>query len=145
VIDGNAVNRTVLAHTLHTWGFIVDQAANAEEALDHYGWTGSPDQVYALALIEHQMDGEMDGLDLARVLRKQAPTASTVMLLLTNNPDLSRQAAHDAGVQSVLIKPVRNTYLLRRIMDTLLTNQGPRPLGPSPHGKDAHHASSPAR
>jgi two-component system, sensor histidine kinase and response regulator len=145
VIDGNAVNRTVLAHTLHTWGFIVDQAANAEEALDHYGWTGSPDQVYALALIEHQMDGEMDGLDLARVLRNQAPTASTVMLLLTANPDLSRQAAHDAGVQSVLIKPVRNTYLLRRIMDTLLTNQGPRPLGPSPHGKDAHHASSPAR
>ena len=145
VIDGNAVNRTVLAHTLHTWGFIVDQAANAEEALDHYGWTGSPDQVYALALIEQQMDGEMDGLELARVLRKQAPTASTVMLLLTANPDLSRQAAHDAGVQSVLIKPVRNTYLLRRIMDTLLTNQGPRPLGPSPHGKDARHASSAAR
>ena len=39
--------------------------------------------------------------------------------------DLSRQAAHDAGIQSVLIKPVRNTYLLRRIMDTLITHPPP--------------------
>jgi signal transduction histidine kinase/CheY-like chemotaxis protein len=127
VVDGNAVNRTVLAHTLHTWGFHVDQAANAEEALDHYGWSGSPGRVYALALIEHQMDG-MDGIQLAEVLRSQAPTASTVILLLSSVVDLSRQAAHDAGIQSVLIKPVRNTYLLRRIMDTLLTNQAPRSL-----------------
>jgi signal transduction histidine kinase/CheY-like chemotaxis protein len=127
VVDGNAVNRTVLAHTLHTWGFKVDQAANAEEALDHYGWSGSPGRVYALALIEHQMDG-MDGIQLAEVLRSQAPTASTVILLLSSVVDLSRQAAHDAGIQSVLIKPVRNTYLMRRIMDTLLTNQAPNAL-----------------
>jgi CheY-like chemotaxis protein len=70
----------------------------------------------------------MDGIQLAEVLRKQAPTASTVILLLSSVVDLSRQAAHDAGIQSVLIKPVRNTYLLRRIMDTLLTNQAPRSL-----------------
>jgi len=144
VVDGNAVNRTVLAHTLHSWGFIVDQAANAEEALDHYGWTGSPDDVYALALIEHQMEG-MDGLQLAHVLRSQAPTASTVILLLTSVVDLSRQAAHDAGIESVLIKPVRNTYLLRRIMDTLLANPAPRSPGANTHRKEAADAPSPAR
>jgi signal transduction histidine kinase/ActR/RegA family two-component response regulator len=144
VIDGNAVNRTVLAHTLHSWGFLVDQAATAEEALDHYGWSGSPNQVYALALIEHQMEG-MDGIQLAQVLRAQEPTASTVILLLTSVADLSRQQAHDAGIESVLIKPVRNTYLLRRIMDTLLTNQAPRTLRAGPHGKDAADASSAAR
>jgi signal transduction histidine kinase/CheY-like chemotaxis protein len=144
VVDGNAVNRSVLAHTLHSWGFVVDQAANAEEALDHYGWSGTPNRVYALALIEHQMEG-MDGLQLAEVLRSQEPTARTVILLLTSAIDLSRQAAHDAGIQSVLIKPVRNTYLLRRIMDTLVTNPGPREVARSTnHRKDAGHASSAA-
>jgi len=144
VVDANAVNRTVLAHTLHSWGFIVDQAATAEEALDQYGWSGAPKDVYALALIEHQME-EMDGIQLADVLRSQERTASTVILLLTSVADLSRQAAHDAGIQSVLIKPVRNTYLLRRIMDTLLTNQPPRSLGAGTNRKDAADASSSAR
>jgi two-component system sensor histidine kinase/response regulator len=145
VVDGNAVNRTVLAHTLHSWGFVVDQAATAEEALDHYGWSGTPDHRYALALIEHQMEG-MDGLQLAEVLRSQAPTSETVILLLTSVVDLSRQAAHDAGIQSVLIKPVRNTYLLRRIMDTLVTTPTTnRAARPDLHRKDAADASCPAR
>jgi signal transduction histidine kinase/CheY-like chemotaxis protein len=144
VVDGNAVNRTVLAHTLHSWGFVVDQAATAEEALDHYGWSGTPDHRYALALIEHQMEG-MDGLQLAEVLRSQAPTSETVILLLTSVVDLSRQAAHDAGIQSVLIKPVRNTYLLRRIMDTLVTTPTNRAPRPDLHRKDAADASCPAR
>ncbi len=145
VVDSNAVNRSVLAHSLHTWGFLVDQASTAEEALDKHCWSGSPEHVYALALLEHQMDGEMDGVQLARVLRSQRPTASTVILLLTSVAELSRQEAHDAGIQSVLIKPVRNTYLLRRIIDTLLTNQAPHPVGSTNHRKDALDASSPAR
>lgn len=120
VVDGNAVTRTVLAHTLHTWGFLVDQAASAEDALEMYGWSNEPDHRYALALVEHQLEG-MDGLHLAEVLRAQAPTSSTVILLLTSAHNVSRQAAHEAGIQSVLVKPVRNTYLLRRIVDTLVT------------------------
>ena len=135
VVDGNAVNRTVLAHTLHTWGFLVDQAASAEDALDHHSWSGSPDQQYSLVLVEHELDG-MDGVRLAEVLRTQQRTASAVILLLTSAAELSRQHAHDAGIQSVLIKPVRNSYLLRRIMDTLVT--------PNP-GKDRANAPSPAR
>ncbi len=120
VVDTNAVSRTVLAYTLHTWGFIVDQASTPEEALHLYGWSSGPDEVYALALLEHHMEG-MDGLELADVLRSQEPTSSTVILLLSSDPSVSRQAAHDAGIESVLIRPVRNAYLLRRIMDSLAT------------------------
>jgi len=143
VVDGNAVNRSVLAHTLHGWGFIVDQAASAEDALDQFGWSGKPDDVYALALIEHQMDG-MDGIQLAEVLRLQAPTASTVILLLTSVHGMSRQAAHDAGIQSVLIKPVRNAYLLRRIMDSVITHPIASSTG-APPTKEVSHAPSAAR
>jgi signal transduction histidine kinase/CheY-like chemotaxis protein len=144
VVDGNAVNRSVLAHTLHSWGFVVDQASSAEEALDVFGWSGSGDETYALALIEHQMEG-MDGIQLSEVFRSQRSTASTVILLLTSVVDLSRQAAHDAGIQSVLIKPVRNAYLLRRIMDTLIPNQATDTVGADHQRKVADHAPSAAR
>ncbi|MCU1499218.1 MAG: hybrid sensor histidine kinase/response regulator [Acidimicrobiales bacterium] len=141
VVDDNAVNRSVLAHTLHGWGFVVDQASTAEEALDQFGWSGSPEEVYALAIIEHRMDG-MDGMELARVLRCQRPTASAVILLLSSSLNLSRQAAHDAGIQSVLIKPVRNTYLLRRIVDALITTPASESVGSGDQRKVAVHAGS---
>ncbi|QXC62255.1 response regulator [Aquihabitans sp. G128] len=128
VVDDNAVNRAVLAHSLHNWGFVVDQAATAEEALHQFAWSGTPEEVYSLAIIEHRMEG-MDGMELARVLRCQGPTAGAAILLLSSAANLSRQAAHDAGIESVLIKPVRNSYLLRRIVDALVTNPAPVPPG----------------
>jgi signal transduction histidine kinase/ActR/RegA family two-component response regulator len=128
VVDGNAVNRSVLAHSLHSWGFVVDQAATAEETLHEYAWTGSSAETYAVAVIEHRLEG-MDGIRLAEVLRAQEATSATVVLLLTSSVDLPRQAAHEAGIDSVLIRPVRTTYLLRRIVDALITNP---PLTPAP-------------
>ena len=120
VVDNNAVTRTVLAHTLHTWGFVVDQAESAEDALELYARTRG---TYALAILEYQLEG-MDGVRLGEVLRAQDPDASTVMMLLSSDPNVSRRAAHDAGIRSVLVKPVRNTYLLRRIVDTIVAEPG---------------------
>jgi signal transduction histidine kinase/ActR/RegA family two-component response regulator len=130
VVDGNAVNRSVLAHSLHSWGFLVDQAANAEEALQEFAWTGSATEPYAVAVIEHRLEG-MDGIRLAEVLRAQDATASTVMLLLTSAVDLSRRQAAEAGIDSVLIRPVRTTYLLRRLVDALITHP-PKTIHPAP-------------
>jgi signal transduction histidine kinase/ActR/RegA family two-component response regulator len=133
VVDGNAVNRTVMAHVLHGWGFRVDQAANADEALDQCGYSAEP---YALALVDHQLEGT-DGLDLAAALRNQSRSRDAVILLQTSWTDLDRQEAHDAGVQSVLVKPIRNSYLLRRIVDLLITEQAPGALRPAPREKEA--------
>ena len=139
VVDDNAVNRSVLAHTLHSWGFIVDQAASAEDALHQFGWSGDPDDHYAVAIVEHRLEG-MNGLALARVLRSQRPTKGTVVFLLSSKADLSRQSAHDAGIESVLIKPVRNTYLLRRIVDALITRPAIESTGPAQSRKEPAHA-----
>jgi signal transduction histidine kinase/CheY-like chemotaxis protein len=127
IVDGNAVNRSVLAHTMHSWGFVVDQASSAEEALHEHGWIGPDDQTYAVAIIERSLEG-MDGLELARVLHQQAATSKTVILLLSSTMDLSRQAAREAGIESVLIRPVRTSYLLRRIVDALVTQPALEPV-----------------
>ncbi len=143
VVDDNAVNRTVLAHTLSSWGFVVDQAVDADDALHHHAWTASPGKAYSLVIIEHRLRGT-SGLELARILRHQGPTASAALLLLSSQVDLSRQTAHDAGLKSVLIKPVRNSFLLRRIMDALVTNPAPEPIGTSAPRKELPDASDPA-
>ena len=76
-----------------------------------------------------------------------AALVRAAILLLSSAVNLSRQDAHEAGIASVLVKPVRNSYLLRRIVDSLITTPTPR----SPAGtqqKEAHRgerASSPAR
>lgn len=144
VVDENAVNRSVLAYTLHGWGFEVDQAASAEDALHHYGWSPDPSKAYALALVDHRMDG-MNGLELARAMRCQAPTARAHILLLTSVLELSRQEAHDAGIQSVLIKPVRNTYLLRRIVDLIITKPPAEPSVDTYQEEVRNLAPNPAR
>jgi hypothetical protein len=96
----------------------------------------------------------MDGLRLSEMLRAEDPDSSTVMFLLTSAQHVSRQVARDAGIESVLIKPVRNTYLLRRIVDTLVTNppsrssrpdsSSPPSASPSPSLPSLSPSSSPS-
>jgi two-component system sensor histidine kinase/response regulator len=130
VVDGNAVSRSFLAYTLHTWGFVVDQATTAHEALDQHTWTHGDQPPYAVVILDYRFE-EMNGIQLATLLRRQPATAAAVMFLLGGSADLSRQAAHDARIESVLHKPVRTTYLLRRITDALVhrpsIDQPPRP------------------
>lgn len=90
----------------------------------------------ALALIEHQLEGT-DGVDLAAILRTQHRTRDTVILLQTSLAELPREEAHEAGINSVLLKPIRNTYLLRRIVDLLMTTeQAPGTLHPVPRERE---------
>ena len=119
VVDGNAVSRAFLAYTLHTWGFVVDQATTAHEALDQHTWTEADEPPYAVVIVDQRFD-EMTGIQLATLLRRQPATAAAVMFLLGSTADLSRQAAHDARIESVLLKPIRTTYLLRGITDALV-------------------------
>jgi CheY-like chemotaxis protein len=128
VVDDNAVSRLVLSHALRNWGFVVDEAASAAQALGLFGGADSSGSGYALALLDYQMP-EMNGVELAQALRRQHPDVSTTLLLLSSAPEVSRHDAHDAGIASVLVKPVRNADLLRRIMNAGFYQQGAEPVG----------------
>lgn len=146
LVDPNAVNRSVIAHSLQSWGFVVDQAASADEALHKYSWNGVGGPGYALVVLEHRLD-DMDGVELARLLRAQEATSASVILLLSSAVNLSRQDAHEAGIASVLVKPVRNSYLLRRIVDSLITTPTPRSTAgiQQKEAQRGERAPSPAR
>ncbi|MCB0964864.1 MAG: response regulator, partial [Acidimicrobiales bacterium] len=112
--------------------------------LHHHAWATAPAEGYAVVLIEQALGG-MDGVRLARILRTHEATRDSVVLLLNSNMDLSRAEAREAGIESVLIKPVRTSYLLRRLVDALVTQPAHDPAGPGRHRKEPRHAPSPAR
>ena len=137
VIDANAVTRSVLAYALHTWGFVVEQAETGEQALLGRRDAG-PNDACAVVLIDHHLE-DMTGVQLARLLRAQSGTASSVMFLLTSAPQVARDAAEHPDFESVLVRPLRNSYLLRRLMDALVTAP-PTPAAPA---ADARPPSAP--
>jgi two-component system sensor histidine kinase/response regulator len=128
VVDDNAVNRLVLTHALRSWGFVVDEAASPAEGIELFGTARSSSSGYALALLDYQMPG-MNGIDLARTLRREHPDATTTMLLLSSASEVSRPDAQEAGIASIMVKPVRNADLLRRIMTASFYQQGAEPVG----------------
>ena len=87
----------------------------------------------------------MDGLEFSRALQHQEHTKETVVFLLSSSSNLSRQLAHDAGIESVLVKPVRNTYLLRRIVDALIPRPAQETPGTVQTRKESVHAHSAPR
>ena len=114
VVDDNTVNRMILAHTLRSWGVVVEDAAEAEAALAavrrHRGA-----ESFGLYLLDHNMPG-MDGVDLSRTIRDEDPDTHRVTLLLSSGGGVDRDDARDAGVDSVMVKPVRNRDLLQRVI-----------------------------
>jgi CheY-like chemotaxis protein len=128
VVDDNAVSRLVLVDTLQNWGFVVDQAATPGEALDLFATAEACGAGYAVALVDYQMP-EMNGVQLARTLRCRHPRAATTLVLLSSARDVSPREARDAGFASVLTKPVRNADLLGRIMNPLVCQHNPEPVG----------------
>jgi CheY-like chemotaxis protein len=75
VIEDNVLIRMVLADALRHAGFSVAEATSADEALSYLGHDGAVD----LVLSDIQMPGSLDGLDLARRLRKDYPALPIIL------------------------------------------------------------------
>jgi CheY-like chemotaxis protein len=117
VVDDNTVNRMILVHTLQSWGIVVEHAADAEAALAAARKRDGGES-FTLFLLDHNMPG-MDGVDLARTIRAEDPNAHRVTLLLSSGGSVDRNDVLGAGIDSVLVKPVRNRDLLQRIINGL--------------------------
>jgi len=126
VVDDNAVSRSVLGHALRNWGFVVDEAELPSQALGLFAAAGPPG--YAFALLDYQMP-EMNGVELAEAMRRQQPASATIVLLLSSSPLVSRQAAREAGIASVMVKPVRSADILRCILNGLVHQPTAEPVG----------------
>jgi CheY-like chemotaxis protein len=117
VVDDLPLVRSFLAHCLEEWGYSVQQANGADEALELM--TAKPASV---ALVDVKMPGH-DGLWLAERLRDQWPATAVVMVSGMDDLETIRES-RELGALDYITKPITPSQLrqvLRRV--TAPTNQ----------------------
>ena len=107
VVDDNKTNRVVLEQNLRVWGARSASFESGRDALiglRHAIEAGDP---YRLAILDCQMP-EMDGIDLARAIRRDPMINEVGLILLTSSSRAGdTQVAEEAGIRAFLTKPAR--------------------------------------
>ena len=148
IVDDTAVNRDILSEQLKAWGMTPVAYSDAETAFAAAAAAAYSGATFDLAILDQQMPG-VDGIELARKLRKNPGTMATPMILLTSagrkgKPDEIADALFDA----YLVKPARSSMLLdaiasclqgraaERALATLAKLKAPKtPVEPAPVGE----------
>jgi two-component system, sensor histidine kinase and response regulator len=119
VVDDNATNRRVLEETLAHWRMRPTLASGAHEALTLLDQAAARKQPYPIVLLDANMP-ELDGFALAERIRRRRSLAATRLLMLTSGPRPGdERRAMALGVSSYLIKPVKQSDLLDRMLEAL--------------------------
>ncbi|MGH7815416.1 MAG: response regulator [Candidatus Binataceae bacterium] len=146
-MDDTAANRLILQETLASQGAIVTCAKSGEEAIDQCDRALQRGEPYRLVLLDCRMPG-MDGIDTARELRSRGAgkAGRQPLLLMLTSDDLSnvRVRAHETGIDTYLVKPVKRAELLYMI-DRTLRRQPPAAAASSMHAPaSGTHNGAPA-
>jgi two-component system, sensor histidine kinase and response regulator len=124
VVDDNKTNRVILEQNLRVWGArsaSFDGGRAALAALHHAVDAGDP---FRLAILDYQMP-EMDGIGLARAIRRDPAISAVGLILLTSSshPGDTR-VAQEAGIGAFLTKPARIADLYDCLATLLMASEG---------------------
>jgi CheY-like chemotaxis protein len=111
VVDDNATNRRILEIQLSNWGMTPTLSSTGAEGLQKIAA-----QSFDVVLIDFQMP-EMDGVTLARAMRKRTPTP---LILLSSSGETIR--GEDADLfQFQIFKPIKQSSLLNALIEIMET------------------------
>ena len=129
-VDDHPTNRQLLEQYFQYWhidGTLVEKPSDCLALLQQQAQNGTP---YDLAILDMEMP-EMDGFELARLIKSDENLNATRLILLTS---LGRRgdaaAAHQCGFSGYLTKPIRKAQL-QACMETVMGFLAPQDL-PSP-------------
>jgi signal transduction histidine kinase/ligand-binding sensor domain-containing protein/CheY-like chemotaxis protein len=124
VVDDNEVNRRVLSARLTSWevrNTSVDSGEMALQVLRAAVMNGDP---YGFAILDHHMP-DMDGLTLAAVIKADPSIGGIVIIMLTSVGQCSELRQSESSVfVAVLVKPVRDSLLLKTLASACTERQG---------------------
>jgi PAS domain S-box-containing protein len=120
VVDDHDVQRESLCGVLRQWGFPVQDARGADEALAKMGEAIGAGRGHVAVLIDHMMPGT-DGPELAVAIEARAEMAGVPKMLISSALDLDPRLVRSAGFGEHLTKPVRQSELF----DALVRMLGP--------------------
>ncbi|HKK02230.1 MAG TPA: ATP-binding protein, partial [Desulfuromonadales bacterium] len=122
LVDDNATSLEVLGEMVNYWGGTCAEAQNALEALRLLQKRAAEGRPFDVVLIDIHMP-EMDGRDLARMIRNDPQLAASRLMLLSCSQDgLQASRTVQAGVDGYLQKPVGLQEFRAALEDVLANN-----------------------
>ena len=110
VVDDSATNREILRNQLRSWGLEVSAAEDGPAALATLQSAAECDTRFDVVVVDMHMPA-MDGIELARALRDEAPEPTPRIVMLTSVSFTRSAELRDAGIDQALTKPVRRREL----------------------------------
>jgi signal transduction histidine kinase/CheY-like chemotaxis protein/HPt (histidine-containing phosphotransfer) domain-containing protein len=112
IVDDNRANRRMLKLQTERWGLLARETGSPYEGLE---WIlrGDP---YDVVLVDYQMP-DMDGLALAREIRRHRGPASLALILLSSMGQALPAAHREVGFAAVLSKPLKLSLLYDRLLE----------------------------
>jgi two-component system sensor histidine kinase/response regulator len=111
VVDENSASRKDLQGQIQSWGCQVEAAAGGSEALVKLCQAVEDHTPYLLCLFSKEME-EMDGIALAREIKKSPALSDTTLVLLTSQGNRGDGLLmQEIGVEGYLTRPVKSSQL----------------------------------
>jgi two-component system sensor histidine kinase/response regulator len=111
VVDENPANLQALQGQLQSWECQAEVAAGGSEALVKLCQAVEDRNPYLLCVLSKEME-EMDGVDLAREIKKAPALAGTTLVMLTSQGNRGDGLLmQEIGVEGYLTKPVKGSQL----------------------------------
>ena len=116
IVDDIKINRDLFTEQLSAWEMVAETADDGVEALTKIKTAQNEGHPYDLILLDYLMPG-MNGQEFAQVIT-QTPSIENPQIVMLSSCDqpVSTSALGEIGIDSYLIKPVRE----RRLFDTIV-------------------------
>ena len=119
VVDDLAVNRTIIAEQLSSWGIEPVLAAGAAEAREAIAREAAAGRPLHAAVLDYQMP-DTDGLTLASELREDEASAALPLILLTSVGHIGDAPNFESyGFAAYLVKPAKRDALIGAVRTAL--------------------------
>lgn len=126
IIDDNATNRKLLAQQMSYWGVEHDSAKNGISGIAKLQKASDDGEPFDMVILDMHMP-QMDGLNVAALIRKDKTINGTKIIMLTSvGMRGDANLARDAGINIYLTKPVRQLDLYNSLV-ALITDDNIEP------------------
>ena len=132
IVDDNQTNRRIFVHQTTSWGMTASEAESGAQALEALRRAAAKEEPFDMAILDLMMP-EMDGFDLARLIKADSLISKTHLVLLPSFGKRGHgQLARDLEIAAYLQKPVRQSQLYNCLSAIITEARASASLGQSP-------------
>jgi CheY-like chemotaxis protein len=142
IVDDNEANRRVLHEQIASWGMRSESLSTGDQVRDALRAAKGSGDPYQFVLLDHPMPGT-DGVEVAGAIKADPAIRDTVVVLLTSVGQWCElKRTEGARVDAFLVKPVRQSQLMKALAAAWSKKLEIAPVGHSPSARGAVQVDS---